>query len=166
MLLVSSHPFTAVSQVDIPFPSGKNFLELRMRMKNSVDTADLRAKVTTDGFTTVKEGASDYTYNDGRSWSVGENNTGDAGDPHIQIGNNQGNAANEGIWGPIRVLSAANAARATHFVMDYAGGSASHRHIRRHGCGIHIALVVVNGVRFYMTSGTLSGLIEVFARPV
>lgn len=131
----------------------------------ATDDVCLRLRVSTDGGSTWKSGASDYSHHsffqevfDGEFWKV---DTADSaidlwGDSVAQGGWGLGNAAGEEASGWIRIHDPANAGRHTsaRFAGTHADPSGGTVHSK--GAGRYLATTAVDGFQLFLNSGNIS----------
>jgi hypothetical protein len=149
---------SSVSEVDIDLSGTYDAYVIKGQMTPASDGVQLYARFTTDGFSTIESGASDYQWVDWRAFVTGDSATASSGDSKIELAPNIGNASNELITGEIatvwyphdtgiytRVVS--NAMRVANVSNAFAVQNAA---------GQYEATDDVDGIRLYFGSGNIA----------
>lgn len=146
---------SGASSVDITLPSGYVVHRIVCALITSVDGAEIRARFTADNFSTEISGASDYAYIDRRVGTTVAGTTDNAQD-YIVINSTQDNVAGNHMIGTFDVVLASEAF-STEVRTSHGRYNASSDYAVAYGGGRLIATTTVNGIRFYPSSGTISG---------
>lgn len=153
----------AAGQVDITIPANASAVKLVCALATSNDGVELRARVTTDSFGTVKSGVSDYKYSEGRLFSANSdaNTTSEAAD-HIRLATNIGNVAVEEFMGEVTVFGAGNSSFPTSLTTHHTRQNSSGILNVGYGGGRYVTANAVNGIRLYPSAGTITGVVYVY----
>lgn len=154
---------SGASQADIPLPAGFNNGLILFKLTVSADDTEIRMRVTDDDFTTVEQGASDYNYVDARASISSKGEDGSTGASYLRFTSGTGNAAGEGAWGTIDFAAVADAAFPSSFGFNLGSIFNNGNFLRRFGGGSYMVSSVINGVRFYPSSGNISGEFRVYS---
>jgi hypothetical protein len=153
---------SGVATADISLPDTYDSFYVEYYFEPATDGVDLRARFTTDGFSTVESGAGAYKY------SAQRENTGEATDRSdsattMVINVNQGNAAGKHTTGSLNVINAKESAP-THIVGLSTYLTTSGLITATEHNGFLVSTNNVDGVQFYMSSGNLTGFVKVWAK--
>ncbi len=158
MTYVGKTTFSGAAQVDIPLSSSYTSHKIEFYITVATDSVGLDARITTDNFSTVKSGASDYVYTQLRSSasSTAVSSSSGAAAISLVVTAAIGNAANEFAAGEIMVINAPDTAPTTvEGRLQYmTPATAVGQSITT---GSYLATTAVNGIRVYATSGNISG---------
>lgn len=155
--------FTTASTVDIPLASGYVAHQIIFYATFSTDAGDLNAQVTTDNFSTVKSGVSDYNYNSWRGNTSGNSNTTSNGTTLIKMITNKGSAAGDDATGEFTVWFADDSAKLTALTkrITYGIGGGASPGIEV-GDGRYLTAATVNGIRLAPSTGTMTGSYRIY----
>jgi hypothetical protein len=125
------------------------------------DNQDLKFRTSSNGGVSYDSGANDYQYhwNRGRagSTSAHDNSWADTTESWAHLASNIGNAAGEGAVTLIQCLNPRDATKTKLFWCDTANASDVGEAARQHSVAMRNATAVVDAVRLYYFSGTITG---------
>ena len=149
---------SSVASYDFDLPgSGYRDFALIGWVQPATDGADLWFLVTTDGFSTVKTGASDYRWiNDGRSSSGSAIADVDAADTEYRVLNSVGNGASEMARIAVQVGEPANTSFPTIFSGLATWVTAANTNPTIMTGGSYVATTAVDGIRVQFSSGNIA----------
>lgn len=128
----------------------------------SNDGAVMQVRVSTDGGSTFKAGASDYKYTLQWASSAGTNGIASSNGASEIAVSATGNAAGEhGNW-QVTLSKPADAALFTTFGVKEETFAASGNLISSHGAGAYVTAAAVDAIRFLVSAGTFSGEISLY----
>lgn len=157
--LIETGSFSSVNAIDIDLPDGYDTFEVQIKITTST-AADIYFKITTDGFSTVEEGASDYDYVHFRQ--AGGSTGGGADGAHTNVVYCGSTTVSVETIRMI-IMNAKDAAKTRiEFHGEYylSGVPA-----RVAGIGTYTATTSVDGVRAYTSNGNnVSGIYKVYGR--
>ena len=156
---------TSATEMDVDLPDNE-LVMLVYEFQPATDNDILMARVTTDGFTTVKTGATDYKWAYDR-FLVNANHvddgSGTGGDNVIEIAPSIGNASNESARGVINVFDPQNGVINCDFEHKGTVRATDGNTYRSTGFGAYEAITAVDGVRFFFNAGNIAtGRVHVY----
>jgi len=155
-VLLQTIDLTDVTEIDIDLPAGYFQHIIEGLLEVGTTGVSIRCRFTNDGFTSVREGATDYSYADQRfaAGNSTEGETFDATADHIQLAVGMRNNATDGFFGAITVFNALDAALQTGFDNDSIRTNASGNGSSAYGFGKYNGTAEAhNGIRFYVSAG-------------
>ena len=164
--LLSTTTASAAATADIVLPAGYRNYEVVYDTAVSVNNAVLYARVSTDGGSTYKAGASDYYW--GRNVILGggaPSNTaqGDAADDAIELYNGIENGSDESAAGSVFIHNPASTAIKKIIRFESAMFSATPNMHSILGVGAYITgNDAINAIRFLPDSGTITGTFKLY----
>jgi len=155
--LESTNTATTQAELDVPLPAA-DFLKLECIFIPVTDSVLLNGRVTTDNFTSVESGASDYEWNAARYRGGATNQSSDLSDSEMTFNQNgMGNDADGAYRFTLYCRGHSNAALLTCFdgkgVVRDTGAGFGQMFIMGNYIG---ATTVVDGIRFFFSSGNIS----------
>lgn len=165
--LIASYSSAGAAAANIPLPSGYIIHELIAVMVPANSADEIRMRVTTDNFSTVKSGGTDYSSVDARITSAGTNTiTASAGQAYITLDSAQGNTAARAFMGQVDVFGAALAGYPTEVSSQHGRMNGGGTYNKAYGTGgRYLTAEAVNGLQFYASTGNLAYEIYVYGRP-
>lgn len=157
---VDTYTFSAVASGDVPLPDSPLIL-LDVRGVTSIDNGVVNLQVTTDGFTTVKAGASDYS-TVVRGYSSAADNF-SLNSSVARLVKKLGNAAGESWAAECKILFANDATEPTVGMADPSFHNTAGFASREMNGWVYRAANVVNGIRLSAPTGTLTFTVDVYA---
>ena len=135
--------------------------EIEFTVLPATDGADLQCTFSTDGGSTWKTGATDYhwlsNYVSGAGGSVGSGNS-----AYIQVVDDIGNATGENASGTIKIMSRGSGLRATELLSNVVRKSSSGATVIETTTGLYAASTAIDGFRFAMSSGNMTGEFQIY----
>lgn len=172
MTLLATHTISAAATYDIPLQANWTNafgVYLVFDLTCSTDIVDMYARYTTDNFSTVKSGASDYSYissgtpSTGSRFDVGASNTDRIGIPRSDGVGQLGDQADEGLRGALNIRHFNSSTFKTVGFGSYLIYSRTGTFLQTLGGNIYNTAEVTNGIRLYVTSGTFSGTVRIYS---
>ena len=135
--------------------------EIEFTVLPATDGADLQCTFSTDGGSSWKTGATDYhwlsNYVSGAGGSVGSGNS-----AYIQVVDDIGNATGENASGTIKIMSRGSGLRATELLSNVVRKSSSGATVIETTTGLYAASTAIDGFRFAMSSGNMTGEFQIY----
>lgn len=163
MVFVGRTAFSAASNVDIALSDTYDSFYIEFYLVAGTDNVAINAGLTSNNFSSILAGATDYTYNQFRHTSTtGVSNSN--GTTNINLLTTAlGNAADEFLIGTITVSNAKEASP-THIAFDgtYATTTTTYAGVRT--IAAYKPTTSINGIRISASSGTVTGYYKVWGR--
>lgn len=155
--------FSAATQVDIVLSTSYIAHKIVLYSTFSSDGANLNGQITTDNFSTIKSGASDYKYDSARGNTGALANTSSTGATAIRMATNVGSAAGDDMHGEVNIYFAADSGKLTKLTKNliYGIGGGTNEGIE-FGDGTYTTAATVNGIRLAPSAGNMTGKYYVY----
>ena len=152
---LSTYSGTNVAALDIPIGAAVAYL-LIARVRPASAGADLRARVTTDGFSTIESGASDYAWVEQRQSTGAAGLDTDENDAFIRLGSSLGNATSDDWLGEVRVYWPSDAALHTRIDTVHTRYNNVSLLNRGWGAAAYKGGSAIDGLRLYCSTGNIA----------